>query len=59
MSEKMAVAFYICVALFALYYGVQVVSTEPIKLPCGVSEISPDFDHNQREQCRKIRGHKL
>lgn len=59
MSEKMAVAFYICVALFALYYGVQVVSTEPVKLPCGVSEISPDFDHNQREQCRKIRGHKL
>lgn len=59
MSEKMAVAFYICVALFALYYGVQVVSTEPVKLPCGVSEISPDFDNAQREQCRKIRGHKL
>lgn len=53
-----AVAFYICVALFTIYWGYAALS-KPAKLPCGVSEISPDFDHNQREQCRQMRGHKL
>jgi hypothetical protein len=57
--EIVAVAFYIAIALFSLYYGVKVISTEPVKLPCEVAEISPDFDNAQREQCRKIRGHKL
>jgi hypothetical protein len=41
-----------------LYYGVKVVSTEP-QLPCGVAEISPDFDSKHRERCRQMRGHKL
>jgi len=58
-SEIVAVAFYIAIAMFSLYYGVKVISTEPVKLPCGVSEISPDFDNAQREQCRQMRGHKL
>jgi len=56
--EIVAVAFYIAIAMFSLYYGVKVVSTEP-QLPCGVAEISPDFDSKHRERCRQMRGHKL
>jgi hypothetical protein len=57
-GESLAVAFYIAVALFSLYYGAKVISTEP-QLMCGVAEISPDFDSKHREQCRQMRGHKL
>jgi len=56
--EIIAVAFYITVALFALYYGTKVIMDEP-RAMCGVAEISPDFDSKHREQCRKARGHKL
>ena len=57
-GESLAVAFYIAVALFSLYYGAKVISNEP-QLMCGVAEISPDFDSKHREQCRQARGHKL
>ncbi len=53
-----AMAFYMSVALFSVYWGYAAL-TQPVKLPCEVAEISPDFDNAQREQCRKIRGHKL
>ena len=53
-----AISFYVAAALFSVYWGYQAL-TQPVKLPCGVAEISPDFDNAQREQCRKIRGHKL
>jgi len=53
-----AVAFYVCVALFSVYWGYRSL-TQPVKLPCEVAEISPDFDNAQRELCRKMRGHKL
>lgn len=53
-----AVGFYVCVALFSVYWGHRAL-TQPTKLPCGVSEISPDFDNAQRELCRQMRGHKL
>jgi len=56
--EIIAAAFYIAIALFTLYYGSRVMLEEP-KLPCGVAEISPDFDSKHREQCRQMRGHKL
>jgi hypothetical protein len=56
--EIIAVAFYIAIAMFTLYYGSRVMLEEP-KLPCGVAEISPDFDSKHREQCRQMRGHKL
>lgn len=58
MTEKLVVAFYMCVALFSVYWGYAALSKPP-KLPCGVSEISPDFDNAQREQCRIMRGRKL
>jgi hypothetical protein len=58
LPEIVAVAFYIAIALFSLYYGSKVVSSEP-KIMCGVAEISPDFDSKHREQCRQARGHKL
>ena len=57
-GESLAVAFYIAVALFSLYYGSKVITEEP-QLMCGVAEISPDFDSKHREQCRQMRGHKL
>jgi len=56
--EIVAVAFYVAIAMFTLYYGSRVMLEEP-KLPCGVAEISPDFDSKHREQCRQMRGHKL
>jgi len=57
-ATAIAVAFYVSVALFSVYWGHRAL-TQPPKLPCGVSEISPDFDNAQREQCRQMRGHKL
>jgi len=57
-SEIVAVAFYIAIAMFSLYYGTKVIINEP-QLMCGVAEISPDFDSKHREQCRQTRGHKL
>jgi hypothetical protein len=56
--EIVAVAFYIAIAMFSLYYGTKVIIEEP-QLPCGIAEISPDFDSKHREQCRQMRGHKL
>lgn len=56
--EIVAVAFYITIALFSLYYGTKVIMDEP-QLMCGVVEISPDFSAADRARCRQIRGHKL
>lgn len=56
--EIIAVAFYIAIALFTLYYGSKVISEEP-QLMCGVAEISPDFSAADRGRCRQQRGHKL
>lgn len=58
LAEVAVITFYFCVALSSVYFGYLALS-QPPKLPCGVSEISPDFSHAQREQCRQIRGHKL
>lgn len=56
--EIVAVAFYIAIALFSLYYGSKVISEEP-QIMCGVAEISPDFSVADRARCRQLRGHKL
>lgn len=56
--EAIAIAFYICIGAFAMYYGSRVISMEP-KLMCGVAEISPDFNAVDRARCRQARGHKL
>ena len=58
LTEAVAIAFYICVAAFAIYYGNKIISEEP-QIMCGVAEISPDFSTQDREKCRQIRGHKL
>ena len=58
LLEAIAVAFYVGIALFSLYYGLQATTFES-KPACGVAEISPDFSHQDREKCRQIRGHKL
>jgi hypothetical protein len=56
--EYFAVAFYIAIAMFSLYYGYRAHNHEP-RLMCGVAEISPDFSEADRQKCRMIRGHKL
>ena len=56
-AETLAVVFYVCVALASVYMYTKVADMEP-RLPCGVAEISPDFDNKHREQCRQMRGHK-
>lgn len=56
--EIVAVAFYITIALFSLYFGTKVILSEP-QVMCGVAEISPDFHHQDREKCRQVRGRKL
>ena len=58
LPEIVAVAFYVAIALFSLYYGAKVVINEP-QIMCGVAEISPDFSAADRERCRQMRGHKL
>jgi hypothetical protein len=58
LLESLAVAFYITIAMFSLYYGAKVISKEP-QIMCGVAEISPDFSAADRIRCRQIRGHKL
>lgn len=56
--EIIAIAFYIAIAVFSLYYGSKVISEEP-QVMCGVAEISPDFSAEDRARCRQMRGHKL
>lgn len=56
--EIIAIAFYIAIAVFSLYYGAKVISMEP-QVMCGVAEISPDFSAEDRARCRQMRGHKL
>ena len=58
IPEIIAIAFYVTIALFTLYYGSKVVSEEP-QIMCGVAEISPDFSPADRMRCRQMRGHKL
>ena len=58
LPEIIAVAFYIAIAMFSLYYGSKGISEEP-QLMCGVAEISPDFNAADRMRCRQMRGHKL
>jgi len=56
--EIVAVAFYVAIAVFSLYYGTKAIINEP-QLMCGVAEISPDFREADRMRCRQQRGHKL
>ena len=56
--EIVAVAFYVAIALFSLYYGMKVIMDEP-QLMCGVAEISPDFTAADRARCRLMRRRSL
>ena len=58
LPEAIAVAFYVAIALFSLYYATKAITNEP-RLMCGVAEISPDFSAADRARCRQLRGHKL
>lgn len=54
--KVLVLTFYICVGLFSVYWGMKAISVANI--PCGVAEISPDFNNEQRKQCRITRGAK-
>jgi hypothetical protein len=58
LSEKLAIAFYICVAAGSMWMIPKVVKMEP-RLPCSVAEISPDFSSANRAWCRAMRNHKM
>ena len=47
---------FICGGL-SIYWSIK--AHNAIKMPCAVSEISPDFSQQDREKCRVMRGHKL
>jgi hypothetical protein len=47
---------FICGGL-SIYWSIK--AHNAIKIPCSVSEISPDFSAADRLKCRQIRGHKL
>lgn len=56
ITESFILAFYICIAIFSIYFGYLSPTKDTIILPCGVAEISPDFSQQQRDQCRLIRS---
>ncbi len=47
---------FICGGL-SIYWSMKAHNTG--KLPCGLSEISPDFSNADREKCRTLRSNKL
>ena len=47
---------FICGGL-AIYWGIK--AHNVVRMPCSVSEISPDFSQQDREKCRVMRGHRL
>lgn len=57
--SAIVLAYYGIIALLSAYFAWLVLSKVSPKLPCAVSEISPDFSHADREKCRLIRNHKL
>ena len=62
LAEIIAIVFYVCVGLSSIYWmhkSLNAHNNLSKRLPCNVSEISPDFSHADREKCRMIRGHKL
>ena len=50
---------YLAIVACSSLYFASMVSNAPTRLPCQVSEISPDFSTEQREACRQMRRHKL
>jgi hypothetical protein len=57
--SAIVLAYYGIIALLSAYFAWLVLSNVSPKLPCAVSEISPDFSHADREKCRLMRNHKL
>ncbi len=58
VAEKLIIGFWFICGGLAIYWGIKA-HNRPVRLPCEVAEISPDFSHEDREKCRIIRSHKL
>ena len=57
--SAIVLAYYGIIALLSAYFAWLALSKVSPKLPCAVSEISPDFSHADREKCRLMRNNKL
>lgn len=57
--SAIVLAYYGIIALLSAYFAWLALSKVSPKLPCAVSEISPDFSHADREKCRFMRNNKL
>jgi len=49
---------FICSA-FTIYWSIKAQDRGFRQSHCAFSEISPDFNYQDREKCRQMRGHKL
>jgi hypothetical protein len=61
MVGRVIAAYYILVAVLCVYWMVKAlnaINATP-RLPCVVSEISPEFSFTDKEKCRLLRNHKL
>jgi len=59
IAERLAVAFYVLCAAFAMYFIGKVATKEPALPLCSVAEISPDFSPADRVRCRVLRSNKM
>jgi hypothetical protein len=57
--SAIVLVYYGIIALLSAYFAWLALSKVSPKLPCAVSEISPDFSHADREKCRLMRNNKL
>jgi len=58
VAEKLIIGFWFICGALAIYWGIKA-HNKPVRLPCEIAEISPDFSLEDREKCRIIRSHKL
>ena len=60
MSENIlaiiAIIAFLCVQGIFFVYSAEALKGRTIKYDCSLSEISPDFPPQVREQCRKLRA---
>jgi len=58
VAEKLIIVFWFISGALTIYWMIKA-HNKPVRLPCEVAEISPDFSNEDRQKCRIIRGHKL
>ena len=59
VAEIAILAFAFTCGALSIYWAIKAQERGFRPSHCAFAEISPDFSHEQREQCRQMRGHKL